>query len=189
LGPGLVTSAWNRAWGESWGLSWGLTYEANQEELYGRATNPNLKLQRIAEAYVHGTGARLTLRQASGQVTAVAEEERAGVLHLGTGTKLYLVPSYGGVRAEQHATVSGRGRALRLRLVGGNAATGAGVCAEGAKLSLFTEGGVVSAGASASVAGATLDLRTGELDDVYAGGNPSDEELVLAAYYLYKMVA
>ncbi len=187
-----MTSAWSRAWGESWGLSWGLTYEANQDDLteYGHSTNPNLKLRRIQDVRVSGEGAQLVISGGVGEVRA-GQERIESVRVFGTGAVLRPLPSSGKVFADQRIAVRQTGTGVRLELVAGCGAAAAGVTPKGSGISLKIVGGAGSqrTGVSVSGGGKQISVTAGVLDDVFAVRNPTDEELAVIAYQLYKLVA
>lgn len=187
-----MTSAWARSWGESWGLSWGLTYEANQDDLYeyGRSANPNLKLGRIQDVHVSGIGAQLVISGGIGSVKA--EQERTQSVHqFGVGAIVKLRTGNGKARAVQHRAIlqNGTGGRLFSSAGRGRVSTGLGCAGKGAQMRLGTGRGSASSGCAVRGSGNRLSIRAGVLDDVFAVRNPTDEELAVIAYQLYKLVA
>lgn len=171
-------AAWGVFWGDSWGDSWGPLHEV-EEVLHRPRTNPNLRLRPIQEVRFSGAGVRLTLGKATGQVRAVAEEERRGVLLLGIGASLRLTPASGRVRASLGAVVAGEGCRSKLRATGGKVRSGASSAGSGAVIRACGGRVSVSAGARCIATQHGLNLVSGTIDDVSAVQNPTDEELIL----------
>jgi hypothetical protein len=169
-----------------------LTYEANQDDLYeyGRSTNPNLKLRRIQDVHVSGIGAQLVVSGGTGGVRA-GRERVESVRVSGTGAVLRPLPSLGRVFTAQYVAIHQGGEGARLELVAGCGAAAAGVTPKGSGISLKIVGGAGSqrTGVSVSGGGKQISVTAGVLDDVFAVRNPTDEELAVIAYQLYKLVA
>jgi len=187
----MSQNSWGQSWGRAWGHSWGLTWEANQDELeYGRATNPNLKLIRIHDVRVSGTGASLQVTGGSGGVTAGVERS-IPVRIFGVGAILSVSGGSGGAAAETHVPVRalGTGAQIQLATSYGEIVTGFGCPGAGAVLSAQGGQGGAASGISVSGGGNEISISTGTLDDVFSVKNPTDEELAAIAYHLYKRVA
>lgn len=185
---------WN-AWGTSWGLSWDGywgTLDVLPEDTpdYGHATHPNLKLRRIVDVKVRGTGGQLVISGGHGAVK-VGQERTAAVIQFGVGTILRVRPGVGTVSAAVHQAVrvSGEGATLHALPSRGQCCAGVGTAGVGRLIQIKCHGGKTAAGVCLAGRGNQLSISAGELDDVFAVRNPTDEELAVLAYQLYKLVA
>lgn len=185
-----MTSAWNRAWGESWGLSWGLTYEANQDDLYGRSTNPNLKLRRIVDVHVAGSGAQLVVSGGRGDVRAGRERSQS-VRLFGVGAAINLRTGSGKSRAEQCKSIlqNGAGGRLFPSAGRGTCLSGSACGGRGAQLRLVCGTGSQTVGVTTTGTGNQLSITAGQLDDVFTVKNPTDEELAVLAITMFAKAA
>lgn len=185
---------WN-AWGTSWGLSWDGywgTLDVLPEDTpdYGHATNPNLKLRRIVDVKVRGTGGQLVISGGYGAIK-VGQERTATVIQFGIGAVIQLRTNGGTAKAavHQYAKVSGEGATLYYLPSGGRCCTGFGTSGSGSLIQIKGYGGRAATGVRLGGYGNKLSILPGELDDVFAVRNPTDAELAVIAYQLYKLVA
>lgn len=180
---------WN-AWGTSWGLSWDGywgTLDVLPEDTpdYGHATNPNLKLQRIVDIKVRGTGGQMVVSGGRGG-TYAEQERRYSVQQYGTGAKLQLRPGRGSAKTTVSIAqrVSGNGQHLRARAGRGAITSGCRNSGIGNKVTMRFGAGRCSTGISVSGGGGKLSISAGTIDDVFVVKNPTDEELAILALRL-----